>query len=326
MEYNINVTQDDITDRNVSTVANQVIKLNDRSNGNSLRVMSEEDWTFWKTNGYIVIKNAVPQEQTRRLAKLIWEFEELDPADQSTWYPEKRTELKKKELSFNAGMVELYNHQFLWDNRQYPRVYDAFVDVWGREDLWVTIDRVNFNLPPEPGFEFKGFMHWDYDPDNDPEVVQGVLSLNDQTDENVGGFQCIPEIFKNYTAWRNEQPEKFEWYRANVSEFTPVKVLLGEGDLLIFSSRLCHGIRQNISTDKVRMAQYISMMPAQEYNESLRNWRVSSWRERLAPEGYSLHGDPREWEKTKYQRAELSELGQKLLGSASWSITKEPIK
>ena len=51
---------------------------------------------------------------------------------------------------------------FFWDNRQYPRVYDAFVDVWGREDLWVTIDRVNFNLPPEPGIEFKGFMHWDY--------------------------------------------------------------------------------------------------------------------------------------------------------------------
>lgn len=190
---------------------NQIIKLTDRSSDNPLRVMSEEDWTFWKTNGYIVIKNAVPQKQTRRLAKLIWEFEELDPGDQSTWYPEKRTELKRKELSFNAGMVELYNHQFLWDNRQYPRVYDAFVDVWGREDLWVTIDRVNFNLPPEPGIEFKGFMHWDYDPDNDPEVVQGVLSLNDQTDESVGGFQCIPEIFQNYAAWRNKQPEKFEW-------------------------------------------------------------------------------------------------------------------
>lgn len=115
-------------------------------------------------------------------------------------------------------------------------------------------------------------------------------------------------------------------YRANVSEFTPVKVLLCEGDLLIFSSKLCHGICQNVSIDKVRMAQYISMMPAQEYNESLRDWRIRSWRERLAPERYSIHGDPREWEKTKYQTAELSELGEKLLGLASWNTSEEPRK
>ena len=317
-EYDINVTKDDIKDRNVSTLTQHSIQLNDRSNGKPLRVMTDEDWQFWKSNGYIIIKNAVPKEQTKRLADLIWEFEELDPNDQSTWYPEKRTELRKKELSFNAGMVELYNHQYLWDNRQYPKVYDAFVDVWGKEELWVTIDRVNFNLPPEPGFEFKGFMHWDYDPDNSNEVVQGVLSLNDQTDETVGGFQCIPEIYKNYAEWRKQQPANFEWYRANVSEFTPVKVLLEEGDLLIFSSKLCHGIRQNVSKDKIRMAQYISMMPAEEENEALREWRIRSWSERLAPEGYSIHGDPRQWEKTKYKRAELTSLGKKLLGLEKW--------
>ena len=28
-----------------------------------------------------------------------------------------------------------------------PRVYDAFVDIWDREDLWVTIDRANLNPP-----------------------------------------------------------------------------------------------------------------------------------------------------------------------------------
>jgi ectoine hydroxylase-related dioxygenase (phytanoyl-CoA dioxygenase family) len=54
------------------------------------------------------------------------------------------------------------------------------------------------------------------------------------------------------------------------------------GDLLIFNSIELHGIRVNKSGNKVRMAQYISMMPAEEDNEPLRQWRIFSWRERRA--------------------------------------------
>ena len=28
-------------------------------------------------------------------------------------------------------MVEMYQHQALWDNRQRPRVHRAFAQVWG---------------------------------------------------------------------------------------------------------------------------------------------------------------------------------------------------
>ncbi len=312
------IGKDAIGARNLSTLLNGGHRLNDRSNQNPLRVLSESDWSFWKGNGYIVIKQAVPAENVKSIERLMWEFEELDPADQSTWYPPEKSALRKKELSFNAGMIEIYNHQYLWNNRQAERVYDAFVDIWGMNDLWVTIDRLNFNLPPEPGFEYKSFMHWDYNPDEAPQNVQGVLAVNDQLDESMGGFVCIPEIFRNYAAWRQAQPENWDWYRPNVASYPLTRVGLEAGDLLIFNSQLCHGIRQNTSKSKVRMAQYISMMPAQAQNEELKAWRVRSWRERLAPQGYSLHGDPREWEKTKYDRAELSVLGEKLLGLKSW--------
>ena len=90
------------------------------------------------------------------------------------------------------------------------------------------------------------------------------------------------------------------------------------GDLLIFSSTQPHGIRANTSENKVRMAQYISMMPAEEENEPLRKWRISSWRERRAPEGYAFPGDPRKWKQTKYDTAVLSPLGKKLLGLDKW--------
>lgn len=302
---------------NPSTAKSSNVKLNDRSNGKPLRLLSEEDWQFWITNGYIVIKDAVPKEQVKKLADFLWEFEEKDPNDPETWYTPPRAEMKMKELT-NTGMVEVYNHQYLWDNRQFPKVHEAFTDIWGTEKLWVTIDRANLNLPLRPGFDYKGFIHWDYDPETKPQNVQGVLALADQDDENMGGFQCIPELFRTYDTWKLTQPEDRNHFQPDTTGFDLVKVKMRAGDLLIFNSSQPHGIRPNCSQDKVRMAQYIAMMPAQEDDEALRQWRIHSWKERQAPEGYAFPGDPRNWEKTKYETAELSELGRKLLGLDKW--------
>lgn len=302
---------------NPSTAKSSSQKLNDRSNGQPLRILSEADWQFWIQNGYIVIKNAVPREQAARTAAFLWEFEEKKADDPETWYTPPRAEMMMKELT-NTGMVEVYNHQELWNNRQMPRVYDAFVDVWGTEKLWVTIDRANLNFPIRPGFEYKGFIHWDYDPETKPQNVQGVLALADQTDENMGGFQCIPELYRNYDTWKLTQPEDRDHFKPDVTGFEMVKVKMEAGDLLIFNSLLAHGIRPNRTEDKVRIAQYISMMPAQPENEALRQWRINSWRDRIAPEGYAFPGDPRNWEKERYDTAVLNELGEKLLGLKEW--------
>jgi ectoine hydroxylase-related dioxygenase (phytanoyl-CoA dioxygenase family) len=302
---------------NPSTAISSPTKLNDRSNGKPMRVLSEEDWQFWIQNGYIVIKKAVPSENASRLAQLLWEFEEKDPTDAGTWYAPPRAEMKMKELA-GSGMVEIYNHQHLWDNRQVQRVYEAFVDIWGTEKLWVTIDRANLNMPLRPQDEFKGFIHWDYDPETRPQNVQGVLALADQTDLNMGGFQCVPELYRTYDTWKLTQPADRNHFMPDITGFELVKVPLEAGDLLIFNSTLPHGIRPNLSQHKVRIAQYISMMPAQEDNEALRQWRIASWRDRIAPEGYAFPGDPRGWEKTRYETAELSPLGRKLLGLDRW--------
>ncbi len=306
---------------NPSTAKSSAYKL--RSNlddGPPLRVLSQTNWEFWLHNGYVVVKNAVPREQALRTAQFIWEFEEKDPNDPSTWYTPPRAEMQMKELT-NTGMVEVYNNQHLWNNRQMPRIHDAFSDVWGTENLWVTIDRANLNFPLRPGFEYKAFIHWDYDPETKPQNMQGVLALADQTDENMGGFQCIPELFRTYDTWKLTQPEDRNRFQPDISGFEDkiVKVPLEAGDLLIFNSSQPHGIRSNRSEDKVRIAQYISMMPAQEDNEPLRQWRINSWRDRIAPEGYAFPGDPRRWEQTKYGTAELSDLGKKLLGLERWA-------
>ncbi|WP_149302970.1 phytanoyl-CoA dioxygenase family protein [Pareuzebyella sediminis] len=304
---------------NPSTAKSSKIQLRREAAADSLKVLTLEQWKFWKENGYVVVTNAVPREQAARTTAFLWEFEEKDPHDKETWYTAARAEMKMKELA-GTGMVEVYNHQHLWNNRQTKRVYDAFVDIWGTEKLWVTIDRANLNFPMRPGHEYKGFIHWDYDPETKPQNVQGVLALADQTDPNMGGFQCIPWLFRNYDTWKLTQPGDRDHFKPDIAglEDKLVKVPMEAGDLLIFNSSLPHGIRPNTSDEKVRIAQYISMMPAQEDNEALREWRVNSWKNRMAPEGYAFPGDPRNWEQTKYKRAELSDLGEKLLGLKKW--------
>ena len=304
---------------NPSTAKSSEKKLRTQADVDSLRVLTIDQWNFWIENGYVVIKSAISKEQATRTAEFIWEFDDKDPSNPNTWYSNPRAEMEMKELA-GTGMVEVYNHQLLWNNRQNQKVYDAFVDIWGTEKLWVTIDRANLNFPIKPGFEYKGFIHWDYDPDTKPQNVQGVLALADQTDQDMGGFQCIPWLYKNYETWKKTQPEDRDKFKPDISglEDKIIKVPLEAGDLLIFNSTQPHGIRPNNSNDKVRIAQYISMMPAQENDDELISWRVNSWKNRIAPEGYAFPGDPRNWEQTKYETAELSNLGKKLLGLNKW--------
>ncbi len=304
---------------NPSTATSSKLELRQEATPDGLRVLSMEDWAFWKENGYIVIKQAVSKEQAQATADFLWEFEEKDPNNPDTWYTAPRAEMQMKEL-IGTGMVEVYNNQHLWNNRQAQRVYDAFVDIWGTEKLWVTIDRANLNFPMKPGHAYKGFIHWDYDPETNPQNVQGVLALADQTDKNMGGFQCIPWLYRNYHSWKLTQPEDRNHFQPDIAglEDKLVKVPLEAGDLLIFNSTEPHGIRPNRSEDKVRIAQYISMMPAEEDNESMREWRINSWKKRIAPEGYAFPGDPRNWEQMRYPVAELNDLGKKLLGLEPW--------
>ncbi len=304
---------------NPSTAKSSNVNLRTEATEDTLRVLSIEQWNFWKEHGYVVIKKAISCERAEQTASFLWEFEDKNPIDKTTWYTAPRAEMEMKELA-GTGMVEVYNNQHLWNNRQSQKVYDAFVDIWGTEKLWVTIDRANLNFPMRPGYEYKGFIHWDYDPDTKPQNVQGVLALADQTDENMGGFQCIPWLFRNYDTWKLTQPEDRDHFKPDTAQLEDkiVKVPMEAGDLLIFNSSEPHGIRPNHSEDKVRIAQYISMMPAQEDDETLKEWRVNSWKNSIAPEGYAFPGDPRNWEQTKYDQAELSELGKKLLGLKKW--------
>lgn len=105
-------------------------RLRVRQKGDSLRVLSERDWQCWDENGYVIVPAAVPPANVQAVIELLWEFQEMNPSDPTTWYRNPANEVKMEEL-VNSGMVEVYNHQALWGNRPYPKVYDALVDIWG---------------------------------------------------------------------------------------------------------------------------------------------------------------------------------------------------
>ena len=298
------------------------IRLKDIEKKLTLRVLSEEDWQHWTTKGYVVVRGAVPQHLLDPVIAMLWEFQEMDPNDPATWDKPQLREHKMKELN-NAGMVEVYHHQSLWNTRQHPRVYDAFVDIWDREELWVAIDRANLSPPNRKARESgrtEGFIHFDVDCSQRPlpVSVQGVLSLKKQGGE-IGGFQAVPSVFAQIDTWWDHQPAGSNPFKPDVTGHDVINVDMEAGDLLIFDALQPHGVRPNISADQVRMAQYISMFPADAGNELLRRERIRLWQEQTHPIGEPFPGDPREYEKNHYPVADLDPLGRKLLGLDPWN-------
>jgi hypothetical protein len=298
-------------------VRGQTTQLKDIQKKLPLRVLNASDWQHWITRGYVVVHDAVPKERCDAVADMLWQFLEMDPADPATWYKPQLRDHKMIELN-NTGMIEVYNHQSLWETRQHPRVYDAFVDIWDREDLWVAIDRANLNPPNKEAREtgkIDGFIHFDIDISERPLPisVQGVLSLRKQGGE-IGGFQCVPSVFGEIDTWWEKQPAGANPFKPNVSGREVENIELNAGDLLIWNSLLAHGVRPNRSRDQVRMAQYISMFPADFANERLRQARIKTWAEQTHPIGDPFPGDPREFEKKHFEVATLNTLGRKLLG------------
>ena len=300
----------------------QTTQLKDIQKRLELRVLSQEDWDHWITKGFVVVKKAVNREACQQLENALWEFDEKDPNDPSTWYAAQRRPHVRVELN-NVGMTEIYHHQRMWDNRQSQRVYDAFVDIWDQEELWVAIDRANINPPKKVKANPDGFVHWDVDTTARPLPigVQGILSVKEQ-DIETGGFQAVPYLFEFFEDWVKTQPSDRNPLLPDMTGLSRENITLEAGDLLIFNSLLPHGVRPNHSEGRVRMAQYISMFPAELENESERAERIRLWQNIEAPNRPDFPGDPRGWEKQHYGPADLTQLGRKLLGLDLWGDTK----
>ena len=285
-----------------------------------MHVLSSEDLRFFEENGYLVVPDAVPPENLRAVVNAVFEFLGMDENNPDDWY---RLPLTP------GGMVEMYQHQALWNNRQNERVYQIFADLLQTEKLWVSIDRANLKPPQNsnhPDYDHKGFMHWDTDVSrswNPPLRVQGVLCLTDTTPE-MGGFRCVPGHHKTVKEWgQTIRPEPGTKARPDMSQTVPVALDARAGDLIIWNTLLYHGNGQNLS-NKPRLAQYITMFPAPNPTadpkayQAAREKRVSAYQERVPLQAEWVIGDTRNYEQNHYGPADLSRLGRCLLGLDDW--------
>ena len=112
------------------------------------------------------------------------------------------------------------------------------------------------------------------------------------------------------------QPVDRDSRRPDLTDLQVEKIPGKAGDLLIWHRLLAHGNAANTS-QRPRLAQYITMSPANHDNEEAREGRIKLWRDRLNPSGKAFPGDERRWEANN-EPAELTNLGRKLLGLDPW--------
>ena len=279
---------------------------------------AEIDLAFFRENGFILIPGVVPAAEVDAVVDATFEFLEVDPENSDTWYP---------EIHASDGMVEIYQHQALWNTRQYPAIHAAFAAIYGQHRLWVSIDRVNFKPPFHPlheRFHTAGFMHLDppaLEPGRPDVHLHGLLFLND-SDSNQGGFHCLPGWHRNLDRWvdlvlPNNPYDGFEGVEMSALPEEVACVEGRKGDLLIWHNSLPHGNAISCS-HMPRLAQYIAMFPAQAPSPWL-DARISAWRWREPLWAPWVRGDTR-YKERQMQRepAVLTSLGRRLLGLDSW--------
>ncbi len=182
----------------------------------------------------------------------------------------------------------------------------------------VDMNRCLFRPPAHPFFPqlSRSAIHWDTDP-RAPGAgsLQAVVLLTD-VGSNEGGFQCIPEIYKNLNAWlqRHAGGQDFDFFEPALNDCQTTQVEGKAGDVILWSTRLPHGSAVNLSR-RPRVAMFVTMQPPPEsplYFESMKTW----WLTRRAPDHW--RGLPGQLDPEPGEPAVLSDLGRKLVGLSSW--------
>lgn len=219
---------------------------------NAAPVLTAADRAHWNEHGYVVVPEAISREQAARSAQVLWQHQGMDPADPATWYVQKT----------HGIMVQLFHHPVLTANRRAPRVRRAFEELWGTDDLWMTVDRVSFNPPEREGWRFPGpHLHWDaaFDKRPFPFATQGLIYLTD-TPAHQGAFACVPGFHRRIDDFLAALPPGADPQKEDLLSLGPKPIAAQAGDLVIWHHALPHGATANTGT-RPRIVHYVNMLP-----------------------------------------------------------------
>ncbi len=214
--------------------------------------LSEKDMAHWHEHGYVILRNAVSTEAAEASEATIYDFLGMDRDDPESWY---------RQSLGHSIWVPLLRHPSLVANRRAPRIHKAHAQLWGREDLWVTIDQVGFNPPERKNWPFPGpHLHWDATL-AEPHCLelQGILYLADVA-EDQGAFSCVPGFHHTLKQWLKAVPAGVDLNDHARRTLTMKPIAARRGDMIIWHHLLPHGSSPN-RAQRPRVVQYMSLRP-----------------------------------------------------------------
>ncbi len=159
--------------------------------------------------------------------------------------------------------LPIIHHPALDANRRSLRIRKAFAQLWGRNDIWMSVDKGGFNPPETERWKFPGpHLHWDVSlAPPVPFGMQGILYLTD-TAADQGAFRCVPGFHRKLNDWLRSLPPEANPREQNLESLGAVPSRGVAGDLIIWRQELPHGSSPN-RTAKPRIVQYISGEPSE---------------------------------------------------------------
>lgn len=223
-------------------------------------VLTKKMLKQWDEEGYVILPNAISKEDCEASVDAIHDFLKIDQNDSSSWY--------QPHEARKGIMVQLFRHKVLDQNRYAPKIQKAFQQVWKRNALTVSMDRVSFNPPETENYKFPGpDLHWDislYQPI--PFGTQGLLYLSDTTIDQ-GAFTLVPGFHRKIDSWLDSLPKNVNPRTYDLHQFGSKPIAAEAGDFILWNQMLPHGSSPN-SGNKPRIVQYINYQPLEREVQS----------------------------------------------------------
>lgn len=234
--------------------------------------------------GFCVIKTVADEQQLAAARRLFWDDIEATKKgvrrdDAQTW---KQWHIDQRGIVSGS----LAQGKGAWYVRGLPRIKTAFAEIWGDDDLIVSMDCALI-WRPWYGRDDCGVLpqteglHLDQNPVSKPglECVQGMVPLFAVT-PHTGGLAVVPGSHTGMPSeWRRQFAGRGDWCVLPCDDRLQGQerlVVAEAGDLVLWDARTVHGGMVGPGTDKTaadatpelaRLTQTVSMVPRARASE-----------------------------------------------------------